>query len=86
MSSADSDLCSALLGDNSGDLMGWSDLSRKGFREAGLCRVDGSSNGEVAVVDVVVGDAKAASMLMGEAARLRKGLLDDKLTERPGEG
>lgn len=80
MSSAVSDWCSGLLGTKPGDSRGWLELSKKGFRETGLCRVAGSSKGDV------VGDARAGSRPAGDAARLRKGLFEDKLTDSPGDG
>lgn len=80
MSSADRDLCSDLVESALGDFRGCWLWSRKGLRDIGLCRGVGSSKGEL------LGDAKAASRLAGDAARLRKGLLEDRLTDSPGEG
>ena len=59
-----------------GDLIGggW---STKGFRDTG--RVGGSSKGEAGLL------TRRASTLAGDAARLRKGLFDDKLRVMPLE-
>lgn len=79
-SSADIGFCSGLLDEKAGGFVGWSELSRKGFRDTGLCLVVGSSNGEAAR------DAGAASRPAGEAARLRKGLLEDRWIDSPAGG
>jgi hypothetical protein len=61
----------------SGDLRGGSgnifveDASKKGFRDTGR---GGGSNGDV------------GPLLAGDAARLRKGLLEERLSVSPGDG
>lgn len=49
----------------------------KGFRESG--RAGGSSKGDA-------GEARRGETLAGEAARLRKGLFEERLILRPADG
>lgn len=64
----------------SGDVTNWEveelkDGSRNGFLEVG--RGGGSSKGE---------RGSGEARLLGDAARLRKGLLDERLSDRPADG
>lgn len=76
MSSADSDRDSALLVMVEEKCKGGRAWSRKGFRESGRLRLKEDA-----------GEAKRTSGLDGEAFRLRKGLLEDRLGDcAPGGG
>ena len=74
MSSADRDFGSELVDPAPGDLSGGGGWSINGLRERGRAG-GGSSKGDMVEV-------KELSAPIGEAARLRKGLFDERLTER----
>jgi hypothetical protein len=64
------DILSGDLRDASGNIF-VEDASKKGFRDTGR---GGGSNGDVGPLDA------------GDAARLRKGLLEERLSASPGDG